>query len=574
MNLENIKNKLNYSMIKSFFRNYKKQILIFSVSIGIICGICAVIISNIHNKTSISDNKAEEYFYSGKYSKAIDEYKKISRKKKGDDWWNVKIAEIYSVKGDLNNSRKYIEKAKKDLSEDKEQKRKVKSLNYIIFTEFMNKDYKSALEDGQGALKKYPKDNSIAKTMFTVYMANGDTKAASNLIYSYPVNKKSAYGMAEYSRMLMIVGKWDEGIQVLRKSWDLDKDEYKIYDVLSQSYNYNKDVLLEKITNLSTKDPNDVAYKMWLAKIYSLNPDTCEQADKLLNSIDKKNAGKIEINLIQASILQNTNNNNKADELISSIIKKYPEDYRVLHTAGWYYLNKKDYSKALDYCKKSIIRNKDYPDNYGFLMPEILKAEGKNTEGEPYFRISMSKEPYNYNIMLNIANYYSTTSENISKSIEYFNLAQIIKPSDGEIKYSMANAYINAGKFNEAIQVLNQCIKIDSSVPKYHRTLGAIYLKQNNAAEGIKETRLAYQADLQDILTLNNAGCYYVTYEADLIRGIYNLQKSVEGINSSTDPNIKKEINENYSKVKKLQSDYSTAKANDKLQIPDLTLFY
>ncbi len=438
----------------------------------------------------------------------------------------------------------------------------------------MNKDYKGALKDGQDALTSYPKDTKIIKTMFTVYMANNDLKSASDLISNYPVNKKSAYDMAEYSRMMMIVGRWDEGTNLLKNAWAIDKDEYKIYDVLSQSYSYNKDILMQKLTELSVKNPNDISYKMWLAKIYSLSPDTSEQANILLNSINKENCGKIEVNLIKASILQNTNQVSKSDSLLNSVIKKYPEDYRVLHTAGWYYLNKKDYSKALQYCKESIVKNKDYPDNYCFLMPEILKAQGKSIEGEPYFRIAMSKEPYNYNIMLNVANFYWITSQNIDKSIDYFKLAEIIKPSDSEIKYSMANVYLNAQKDAEAIGLLNQCIKLDASIPKYHRMLGTVYLTEKNGAEAIKEIRLAYQADLQDILTLSNAGCYYITFEADLTRGIYNLQKAAEGITATTDAYVKEKISDNYAKAKKLQSDYSNGKSNEKFQIPEFTLFY
>ena len=525
-------------------------------------------------KVTITDNKAEEYFYERSYSKAIKEYNNILLNDKENSWWEIKISEIYSVEGDLKNSKKNIDIAKKMIMTDKNKTRRIKVSNYIIFTELMNKDYNLALKDGQEVLKNYPKNTPIYKTMFTVFMANNVFNLASDLISNYPLNTESAYDMAEYSRMLMMVGRWDEGFSFLRKACDIDIDEYKIYDVLSQSYNYNKDTLMSKITILSEKNPHDIAYKMWLAKIYSLSVDTSDQANTIINSIDTLKAGKIEINLIKANIFQNSNQLLKSDELLNSIIKQYPNDYRVLHTAGWYYLNKKDYTNALKYCKQSIVKNKDYPDNYSFLMPEILKAQNKSIEGEPYFRIALSKEPYNYNIMLNIANYYWVTSQNLDKSIEYFKLAEIIKPSDSEIKYSMASVYLNAKRQIEAIDLLKQCIKIDASVPKYHRMLGTIYLIQKNSIDGIKEIRLAYQADQQDILTLSNAGCYYITFEADLSRGLFNLQKAFQGIDSSTDVYTKEKINDNYTKAKKLQGDYSNGKSNDKLKIPEFILFY
>lgn len=577
----NITNKVN---AKKLYKSINKDVLyyILRIVVSLIIITTTLLAPSINfkqeekkeKKVTITDNKAEEYFYEGSYSKAIEEYNKILLNDKDNSWWEVKISEIYSVEGDIENSKKHIDLAKEMIVTDKDEDRKAKVLNYIVFTEFMNKDYKLALENGQEALKAYPKNTIIYKTMFTVFMANNVLKSASDLISNYPLNIKSAYDMAEYSRMLMIVGRWDEGLTVLRNAWNIDIDEYKIYDVLSQSYSYNKDTLMSKITALSVKNPEDIAYKMWLAKIYSLSVDTSDQANNILTSIGNGNAGKIEVNLIKASIFQNSNQLGKSDELLNSIIKQYPNDYRVLHTAGWYYLNKKDYSSALSYCKQSIVKNKDYPDNYSFLMPEILKAEGKSIEGEPYFRIALSKEPYNYNIMLNIANYYWVTSQNLDKAIGYFKLAEIIKPSDSEIKYSMANVYLNANKEIEAIDLLKQCIKIDASVPKYHRMLGTIYLIEKNSSEAIKEIKLAYQADQQDILTLSNAGCYYITFEADLARGLLNLQKASQGITTSTDAYTKEKINDNYSKAKQLQSDYSNGKSNDKLKIPEFTLFY
>jgi len=100
----------------------------------------------------------------------------------------------------------------------------------------------------------------------------------------------------------------------------------------------------------------------------------------------------------------------KSDKLIEDVISQHPDDYRAYHSAGWYYLYKKDYEKAKEYCNKSISLNREYPDNYGFLMPEILKQGSEKLKGEPYFRTALIKEPYNYNIMLNLANYYWYTA--------------------------------------------------------------------------------------------------------------------------------------------------------------------
>lgn len=552
-------------------QNYKRDIIL--TAMGVFFSVCIYNMVQINRpvevKYVITDNKAEDYYYAGEYDKAIEEYNSLkSKDSTKENLWNIKISEIYSIKGELDKSKEYIDMVKAKGINDAE------VYNYVVFNEFMNKDYSSALNDGIEALKKYPDNKKIIKTMFTVYMSTNNMDKAKEIITTYPIDSRSAYDLAEHSRMLMIAGQWEAGFKELREAWDIDKDEFKIYDVLSQIAVYNRDTILEDVTNLSNKNKNDVAYKLWLAKLYSLAEETADQAEKILAGLNPEDTGKIESKLIESAILQNTKQGDKADKLIEEIIKQKSDDYRILHTAGWYYLNKKDLDKANRYCRESIIKNKNYPDNYGFLMPEILKAQGKSLEGEPYFRTALYKEPYNYNIMLTIANYYWYTTKNSEKALEYFKFAEIVKPTDAEIKYNMALIHLTNKREDDAINLLKQCIKLSDSTAKYHRTLGTIYLAKGNNEEAIKEIRYAYSADEADVLTLNNAGCYYIMADGNLERGLYNMQKAVEGLNQSHDKYTVDTVKGNYEKAKKLVDDYNNSSGNEKLKVPEFILFY
>lgn len=509
--------------------------------------------------------KADNNFLMAKYEEAIKDYNKMFQSRR-DPLIAAKIADIYSIMGESDKSKEYIEKAKSMKNPSSE------ALNYIIFDELVNGDYNEAVKDGEAALNKYNEDKQLIKTMYAVYLAKGDSKAQT-ILNTFEADSKTAYDIAEYARMLMISGKLDQGLKQLRRAFEIDKDEYKIYDVLSQSSVYNKDELLEAVSKLSKDNESDPAYKMWMAKIYSLDKATATDSKKILDTLDIDSLGKYEINLILAVVYQNTNEQEKADEIIAKMIQENQGDYRILHTAGWYYLNKKDYDKALDYCRKSKEVNKDYTDNYGFLMPEILKARGQYYLSEPYFRIALQKEPYNYNIMINTANYYMGL-DNKDKALNYFKLAEIVKPQDAELKYNMAVIYLTMKKDAEGIELLKSCIKIADSNPKYHRTLGTVYFLSGNKADALKEIRYAYNADENDILTLNNAGCYYVTEEYDVERGLFNLTKAVQGIDKNTDAYTKETINSNYKKVKQLSDDLKKSKINDKLKLPELVLFY
>lgn len=566
MVLDKLKSILNSSILKEF--GGKKVALYLVVLCVTVISVTFITITQKTPDLSKLASQAEKHFYSQEYDLAIVKYSELVEVDELSPKWNIKIAEVYSVKNDLVNSLKYIDISKKYEVIEGE------SYNLMVFTQFINGKYEAALKDGEIALSKYPKDKSLIKTMFTVYMGNKKVDKANELMASYPVDIKSSYDTAEYARMLMMVGKWEEGYTELKNAWDLNVDEYKIYDVLAQVALYNKDSLLQNITALSKKHPNDLSYKMWLAKIYSLSLDTVDQANKLIFELASKNLGNIQIELIKANVYKNMNELEKSDKLIQNVISKYPDDYRAYHSAGWYYLYKKDYEKAKEYCIKSIQLNKDYPDNYGFLMPEILKEKSEKLAAEPYFRTALTKEPYNYNIMLNLANYYWYKADNSGKALEYFNLASIIKPQDAEIKYNMALIKLADGNIEDAIKILKICSKLNELVPKYHRTLATIYMTDNKPVEAKVEIDSAYQGDEEDILTLNNAGCYYITFKQDLERGFFNISKAYQGLNDSYDDYTKKIIVENYDKALKLKESYAKGKDNQELKIPEFTLFY
>ncbi len=555
--------KKNEGLQKLYSHKYFKPA---AAAAGALIIICAVLYSGSSFRMNSLKEKAEGYYYNTKYDQAISCYKKILSAKK-DPLAAARIADLYSIKGDKENSKAYIEEAKKMSNLDSE------ALNYIVFDELITGDYATAATDGEAALAKYPGDKQLIKTMYAAYMAKGDTKKAVSIIGTFDKDLKTAYDNAEYARMLMISGQLEKGLSVLHHAYDLDKDEYKIYDVLSQTSVYNKDELLEAISKLSKENSSDSAYKVWMAKIYSLDASTATDAKKIMDTLDINSLGKLEIKLIQAVVYQNTGEAAKADDIINKIIQENSSDYRVLHTAGWFYLNKKDYNKAQEYCSKSIEANKDYTDNYSFLMPEILKGMGQESISEPYFRTALQREPYNYNIMLNTGNYYLDAG-NKDKALEYFKLAGVVKPLDPEIKYNTAVIYLTMKKDAEGIEMLKSCIKLDDANPKYHRTLGTVFYLQGNKKEALQEIRYAYNADENDILTLNNAGCYYVAENYDIERGLFNLTKAMQGIDKNTDAYTKETINANYKKVKQLSDDLKKSKVNDKLKVPELVLFY
>ncbi|MBE6044389.1 MAG: hypothetical protein E7216_09180 [Clostridium thermopalmarium] len=556
----------------------KKSIMFIGTTLVMVFTITIIIFfivsknNKLEKESASADRKAEEYIYLGEYEKAFEEYNNIDINKIKDNRLlalkNIDMARVYFLKGDVKNSKKYIQLAKDIGIQDDE------IVNKIVFYEFINGDSSQALQDGENALKANSKNKSLIKSMMAIYMVNKELDKAKQIVQLYDVDKKSAYDLAEYSRMLMILGDIKGAFAKLKEAWDIDKDEYKIYDVLAQESLYNSDKIISYIKELEKNNSNELAYKMWLAKIYSLKEDKSKEGVQIIEQLKGKDAGNIEIKLIEASILQNMNKSKEVDKLINEVIQNNKDDYGVLHTAAWFYLRRHDLEKAMEYCKKSIEQNKDYPDNYAFLMPQILKNMNKASSGKPYFITAMEKELYNYNILESVGKFYWDIEKNLDKALDYYKMADHINPMEPEIKYNIALLYFNEGRDEDAIKTLKECIKLKDNIIKYHRTLGVVYLTNGKHDEGIKEVRTAFKLNENDILTLNNAGCYYAIYTNDLHRAYYNLKKAADGITSNTDEYTKNVIKKNYNDIKLVINKIEKGKPNDSIKVPDLRLLY
>lgn len=569
---------------KSIFTKNKYIIpaisIIFYLSIAIVIVLITKNIMSEGKEISIATNVAEDYFYNRNYDAAIEEYTKLQEK---DEWpiWNVKIAEIYSVKGEYVKSNEILAKSYElrnkevDSAKDKEkiEEKDREITNYIVFTYLMNGENKKALEYGELFLNNYPTDKNLLRTMFTVYMVNNQKDKASELVKSYPREDETSSDLASLARMNMLVDNWNDGFSLLKDAWYADKNEVKVFDVIAQITSYDKDRILSKISTLVKENPDEPIYKLWMAKIYSMSEESNDQANEIIDSLQDENIDSVNLMLIKSNIYRNAGETEKAEEILKQVINSQSDSFIGYHTAAWQAYNDGKYDEALNYCKESILKNKDYPDNYGFLIPEIMSKQGKTEEAEPYFRTALYKEPFNYNIIIKIAEYYWNTVQDTNKALYYYDLASKIKPNDAEIYYNMALININNQREDEAIQLINKSIELDEESSKYYRTLGTIYLNQEKNDDAIKAIRNSYSINKTDILTLNNAGCYYISIEGDVERGMTNLKAAYEGINDKTSENDKAIIVDNYNKVKELYDAYNK-KDGATLQVPDLKLFY
>lgn len=558
------------------------------VMIGIPCLFVLTMILGIKSFTTVEEinitkNSAEYLYYENKYDESIEEYNKMQKE---ENWpiWTVKSADIYSIKGDIKKSSSLLKEAiiKRDriIKEegfDNYKDKDIELINSMLFTFIMNKEYDEAISLGEQYINEYGRNKEILKTLFSAYISNNHIYKAEMLTEEYPIDEKSAYDVCVLANMNMLINRWDKGLELLKDAWYLDKNELKIYDVIEDMSSFNNEKLIESIQAKIENNTNEDAYKMLLAKAYSVSKETANDAEELMKDLDDNNVDGIASDFINYEICKSRNNNSEAEEYLEAAERKAEKEkkdsYVTYYISAVKAFNNEKYEEAFNLAKKSIIANQEYINNYESLIPDILLAKGNIKPTEAYFRTAMKKEPYNYETIIKIANYYSNYESNNEKARNYYELALNIKKDDSELYFKLAKLDIVDEKWEDASNNLKEAIKLEEDNPEYYRTLGAVYLKSSKNEEGIELTRKAYSMNEKDILALNNAGWYYLMVENDIARGYENIKAAYEEIPASMDESTKNSLIENYNKSKEVYDKF-LKDSSQEFKITGLKLFY
>lgn len=497
---------------------------------------------------TISNNKAEQYYYDGKFDDAINEYMLMQN---DDVWpiWTVKAAEVYSVKGDIaqadNLLREAIVKRDKVMleNEDKYIDQDKELINQVVFTFYINNELDQAESLGEYYLTTYSTYKPLLKTMFAVYLANGDTQSAKEIVDLYPVDEESAYDLAVLAKMQIMLGNYEDGLDNLKKSYNLDKNEIKSFDVIMETCEFDKSKLLNEINKLSEENPKEEAYQVWLEEI---------------NALDESNMDLTE------SIIDEINNNIDVDNLDK-------DSYVYNYVEAWNYYNKGQYDKALEACNAAIVANPEYENTFGILIPKILIATENSDKVEGYFRTAIYNEPFNYNLITSIGKIYENDLQNYDKAKETFNFVLSLNKDEDALYYNLAFVDLAMENTDEAIKDLKKAISINKNNYKYYRTLGTVYFNNKDYDEAIESIRKAYSLNENDVLSLNNAACYYVMVDKDIWRGYSNIESAYNDMPSDLDQDLKDLITRNYEAIKKVYDKYvndeSTAINLDNLEL-------
>ncbi|MBE6071384.1 MAG: tetratricopeptide repeat protein [Clostridium butyricum] len=571
MKKDNNHNK-NADISKKSMNSFLYILIYLSIAMGITVGV--KIFMQGEEPVSIANNSAEALVYEGNYDNAILEYEKLQEK---EQWpaYSIEIAKVYSLQGDFIKSNELLkniyETRNKIIDSDGKEKHEEDKnlLNDILFTSMINGDYQKALEYGEVFLTEYPDDKNLISTMFMVYIINDRIESARIILNTYPTNEITSDDLIKLANMNAIIDNYDQAFTLLKEAWNMDNDNLGILDALEEIYLENKEYVMEEVNKLHDENKNEAVYKVWLAKLYSLDSETINEADKLITELDEKNIENLNVRFIKADVYKSLGKIKESKSILNDIYEEYEESYIGYYAKAVNKYNFADYESALNACKQSILLNRDYVANYSVMLPKIMDKLDQNQLEEAYLRIALQKQPYNYNLILKTAEYYSNVLKDSNKGLYYYELASKINSKDADVLYNMAIIKINTQRIDEAVELLEKAIEIDNGKSQYYRALGSVYLIQEKNELAIKAIRDAYSKDKEDILTLNNAGCYYSIVEKNISRALTNFKAAYEGIDENTTSEQRAIITDNYNRVKAIDEDSKVA-----FTITDFKLFY
>jgi tetratricopeptide (TPR) repeat protein len=198
------------------------------------------------------------------------------------------------------------------------------------------------------------------------------------------------------------------------------------------------------------------------------------------------------------------------------------DDYLFWYRMGFCHNALKDYTKALEYLKKSEELKKDYLNTYlemGFASSRLKK----NDDAIAYYNKAITVDPNSHVPYNGIAEVYRDNIKDCNKAMEWYRKSFDVKPKERKACFGFGYCMNSQGRYSEAISYLKTAIEQESDYTAAYTELGYAYYMTGNNADAL--------TNLNKSISLNPAGANPYYYAALVYIAQKNKTKAQEMAN-------------------------------------------
>ena len=401
---------------------------------------------------------------------------------------------------------------------------------------FKQGSFRASLIEGKNALQLEPDNLKVLKTMSDVLLKLNDYVTAERILtHALSVDKSNQDLKLPYVKALLFQGKKTKaheifnGIEAAKVSNISDYQKLKgdilftagkraeaksAYLEAIESNNKNIEAILgaakaalllkqdeevKKYTTLATETaPNNIDAMIWQAQIHMLNQRHVKAEDVLsramieLERYDTLTANKYAAIDMLAKTLVAQGKIEESFVYSNYLAKSRPAQLRASYESAIDMIAKGGDISQAEVTLQNILKQAPKHKSSNIILGLINFEKGNYTEAEDY----LSKFATDENTPLRSKKILALTKIKLNKvdeAIELINDNLKLQPKDADLHALLGHAYLRKNEALKSISNLKQAIKLDNNNPIYHINLARAYLSNKNTSLAISEATNALE---------------------------------------------------------------------------------
>jgi tetratricopeptide (TPR) repeat protein len=245
-----------------------------------------------------------------------------------------------------------------------------------------------------------------------------------------------------------------------------------------------------------------------------------DEADKAIKEALTKNPDDVEALSLRAVMMAKQFKLAPAQEEITKLLKKYPNNANLHYAQGLIYVNRMT-SSDIDYIKetrslvnsaikefvKCVNADNNYYQAYNAMGVATLKL-GNRDDAEELFNTALKVKP-DYAVAYDNLGTIELMDNNLDKAENYFKQAMKYNSTNPTAMYHMAQVETRRGNYSQALTWLNHSLYLHPNSSPGWNLQGELYLKQGNEPAAINSFKKAVNVKPENARPyMNLAGVY------------------------------------------------------------------